>query len=95
MARDGGQVFPTTRLERNPDYDDAVPSSPYLMPVTYSGLSLRDYFAGQALIGLLGCPQWVRGVDAAAGPGEFKAYVAAHAYAMADAMLKARETERG
>ena len=61
------------------------------------GTSLRDWFAGQALIGLLTCGPWVKGLDAelTSKPGAFKPYVAAHAYLMADEMLKAREATHG
>ena len=50
------------------------------------GMSLRDYFAGQALAGIL----------AKGGSTADVAFVgfASHAYAMADAMLHVRETER-
>lgn len=46
------------------------------------GMSLRDYFAGQALAGIC-----------AAGGGPKYDFIAAHAYALADAMLKAREVK--
>lgn len=55
------------------------------------GVSRRDYFAGQALIALMSCDAWVRGLDAVTPKGELKDAVAAHTYAMADAMLEARE----
>lgn len=57
------------------------------------GMSLRDWFAGQALNGAISSrDQWsaLRADRGAAGPGE---YVAAFAYALADARLKARMLE--
>lgn len=50
-----------------------------------SGMTLRDYFAGQALVGFLACI-----------PGSHKAYAnaAREAYLYADEMLKAREEQR-
>lgn len=48
------------------------------------GMSLRDYFAGQALAGLLACPRTNGGEKA----------FALHAYKYADAMLAERQKER-
>jgi hypothetical protein len=67
---DGGPAFPFT--ERNAD------GSYYH---GHGGLTLRDWFAGQALIGLLACGECTSSVTAAAS------------YQMADAMLKAREVK--
>ena len=59
------------------------------------GMSLRDYFAGQALLGLCGNPDYVKTVkeftknDARAG----QAMAARSAYRIADAMLTARGEE--
>lgn len=58
--------------------DPAFPSNTW--PVTV-GMSLRDYFAGQALVGLLACGN-TSGV-----PMSFATW----AYEQADAMLVARE----
>ena len=44
------------------------------------GMSLRDYFAGQALMAIAGPDQW-----------ESERHVARWVYKMADAMLKARD----
>lgn len=49
--------------------------------MTYSGMTLRDYFAAAALTGLLN-PAWeANSMDAPK-----------HAYELADAMLKARQS---
>lgn len=55
-------------------------------------ISLRDYFAAQAMIALMSSDRWVRTMNshAAAADREFKAALAQHSWAMADAMLAAR-----
>ncbi|CAH1649906.1 conserved hypothetical protein [Hyphomicrobiales bacterium] len=65
--------------------NDGGPAFPVVdqgMHGTY-GISQRDYFAAQAMIGLLH-PGWE------ANAGNQPELVARHAYALADAMLKAR-----
>lgn len=47
------------------------------------GMSLRDWFAGQALAGMLSNPECITGRPA----------VAVHAYGYADAMIAAREVK--
>lgn len=73
-----GREIPQDEWGLNPALPPAPPPSPSLVP----GLTLRDWFAGQALVGIYS-GQTLDG----ARPGE----VARDAYAMADAMLKARE----
>lgn len=64
----------------------AFPSDHEFRPA-HDGMSLRDYFAGQALVGLvLKCEQ--AGDAAGAAPG-----ISEDAYKLADAMLIAREAE--
>ncbi len=70
---DGGAAFPATI--RN--YDDSL--SGFAQP----GMSLRDYFAGQALIGLLASTVEQELCDE---PRDY----AITAYSFADAMLSAR-----
>lgn len=65
IRKDGGKAFPST-----------LPHS----LTSYPGMSLRDWFAGQALTGLLAAPV---GKDTWVG-------VAKDAYSAADAMLEAR-----
>ena len=65
---DGGPAFPIQVLN-----EDGEPWKPIF------GMSLRDWFAGQALIGLIS--------DGAARPN----VTSSVAYEFADAMLKARE----
>ena len=62
--------------------------------ISSSGLSVRDYMAAKALQGLLarGIHYQTEGVRMPA-KGLEEADIAGHAYAMADAMLAAREAE--
>lgn len=53
----------------------------------FPGMLLRDWFAGQALNGLLASGKWDN-----CGVG-FGAYIAGHAGNIADAMLAARSTQ--
>ena len=77
MKIDGGPAYPTIKEELvahgiNREWEK----------VHYPGMSLRDYFAGQAL-----------GVLTALNPGTPEAY-ANMAYQLADAMLAEREKEK-
>ena len=75
MIETGGPAFPRTSSGMQPDYAEAQ-----------RGMSIRDFFAGQALIGL------VMSMGAAAGIG-FKLapdVLAGHCYVVADAMLHER-----
>jgi len=58
----------------------AFPHSQPLNPYSQHGMTLRDYFAGQALAGRL-----------ADGTDRLRQSVAEEAYAYADAMIEARE----
>ena len=76
--RDGGPAFPCSNEQftlGNPTTGDA-----------WAGLSLRDWFAGQAMasvIGLIGIPE--------DGPDDlWDASIAERTYALADAMIAAR-----
>lgn len=71
----GGQAFPLTTWQ-SPDGMIGLMNNP--------GMTLRDWFAGQAVAGLFNHSGWVATHD---GDGE---EVAKRAYAVADAMLAAR-----
>lgn len=71
LIDDGGPAYPTTRLEGS-------------RPVIYPGMSLRDYFAGQALMGV---------ADPYANHADQYQRIAAQAYELADAMIAAREAK--
>jgi len=73
---DGGPAFPTKRMEHVPFRDN--PEDGIDVIAEYPGLSIRDYFAAQALIANKG---WIVGTADDA---------ARDAYTIADAMLKAR-----
>lgn len=66
--------------------EDGGPAFPVGSSTTGQGMSLRDYFAGRALQGLMAG----RGTNPE-GFADIKAYVAAVAYRYADAMLEARD----
>ena len=70
---DGGPAFPWEDVGNTPN-----------QPTPHSGMTLRDYFAGQALVALphRGCGADLDHYDTAIA-----------AYQMADAMLKAREVK--
>jgi len=71
---DGGPAFPMS-------YDNSLA---YTYP-SHQGMTLRDWFAGQALAGLLACGE--------AHDEHTDSVTAGAAYKMADAMLKAREVK--
>jgi hypothetical protein len=81
---DGGPAFPVT-AERRPD-DTHVPG--------WDGMSLRDYFAGKALAGLLSSSESIGAMSRVAEKEGFRDssdVVSRAAYCYADAMLAARE----
>lgn len=79
-TNDGGSAFPRTAdcLRENEDL---------------SGMSLRDWFAGMALQGMLSCQDLFNEMmKLADSKVEARAIVAGEAYKFADAMLAARST---
>ena len=80
-TKNGGPAFPEHRFEH---YGDGAGRL-----TTHGGMSLRDWFAGQALAGITG-GYWSNPEMSGLGPMQ----LAAEAYAYADAMLAAR-TEGG
>lgn len=73
MKNDGGPAFPNWEI--GPDGPEGADGT---LPVP--GMSLRDWFAGQAMVGLMSDPN-------------MQTFFASKAYEIADAMLKAREGE--
>jgi hypothetical protein len=60
--------------------------------LTAANMTLRDYFAAKAMQGIYACPDHVTEPDGSGGPDPLTdSDIARLAYAMADAMLKARE----
>ena len=82
MIKDGGPIYPTTTH----GYLDG-PDGPFNMTtINYPGMSLRDWFAGQFLMGQMSFSPH-DSFDKAHMPED----VAVRAYHYADAMLKERE----
>lgn len=71
---DGGPAFPNPKVwdDDKKEYGDCW---------TSSGMSLRDYFAGQAVIGVISHRDWEGDI----------VFCAEDAYRIADEMLKARK----
>jgi len=64
--------------------------------VTFFGLTVRDYFAGQALVALgTWTPSYQATIGGVVNPAEVHAARAQWAYAQADAMLQARSLGEG
>lgn len=81
-SKDGGPAFPSQMMDRN--------GIPYAQGVF--GMSLRDYFAGQALVGVMAQGSGLR----REGNGTatiLSDEIARASYRLADAMLAARESE--
>jgi hypothetical protein len=79
ITDDGGPAFPRPIGNNGrPHFEDSEISS------EQEGMSLRDYFAGQAIVGCGGWP------GTGLGPGESFQQAAEVAYRVADAMVKAR-----
>lgn len=76
MRNDGGPAFPVNWQEW---HDQRI-----------ACMTLRDYFAAKALSGMLGNDYWAQNADETM-PSAIAA-TASCAYAVADAMLKARES---
>jgi len=72
-SNDGGAAFPQHGWTNNPEVLERMKNQ--------GGMTLRDYFAGQALAGIL----------ASANFGNVKDWIVGKAYETADAMLAARE----
>lgn len=75
--KDGGSAFPGFTVERDGDFFSNCP---------YEGMTLRDYFAGQALAGIA--------VNGANRPAVSWDVIAGASYQLADAMLKVRELRK-
>ncbi len=79
MSTTGGPAFPGLHPSKECHFQD-------------SGMTLRDYFAAKAMQGIYACPDHVTEPDGSGGPDPLTdSDIARLAYAMADAMLKARE----
>jgi len=84
MSReDGGPAFPISDASDDLHYPNGQPVTSGADAINTRGMSLRDYFAGQAISQL-----W-NGYDLKSEDSQL-ATAAAKAYALADAMLKER-----
>ena len=86
---DGGPAFPPTADMKEPHDEQAFPGRSYQSRDWWKGMSLRDWFAGQALAGILADSKEERGPDETVD--EFRQACAEGAYCFADAMLAARK----
>lgn len=87
--RTGGPAFPWSPTFQHPNSDVQ-----WTDDTNYGGMTLRDYFAGQALIALMGNADWARGLEKVVKAGSeasFKKSLALNAYNLADMMIEARE----
>lgn len=88
VREDGGSAFPNAT-------DEWCSSSERYRPASFGGMTLRDYFAAKAMQGLManpGGPVQQSGMSGWAFTNCDKNDVAALAYVIADAMLKARQS---
>ena len=81
-GRDGGPAFPVMLRESDPPMRDGS--------FGYSGMGLRDYFAGQALAGLLAMASHPDAEGLPHDEADYL-YVAGRCYTLADAMIAERE----
>lgn len=87
LIKDGGPAFPADELH------DQTP--PYRHLLATQGMTLRDYFAAKALVGLFSMEANPR-VGEMCEPFRIDKHcddMAKHAYKLADAMLAAREQQ--
>jgi hypothetical protein len=91
---DGGLVFPGTRCEQVgtvADHGFSDDDSPTYGDVIHSGMSLRDWFAAQALAGEFAAQNEITGEITNNTGDEWMLDRAKTLYRMADAMIAARK----
>lgn len=92
MARinDGGPAFPRTGYWPDTSTAGGEDMHACIASITEAekGMSLRDWFAGQALVGF---QAFVVGGWSGRMPAEMAEHIAANCYAVADAMIAHRE----
>jgi hypothetical protein len=102
MSKDGGPAFPIQYVEKI--RDDWWSGQMHEHVLEYGGMSLRDYFAAQALSGVIGQyldlvprgkPQRALDMSCNSLDADICGDFANAAYRLADAMLKAREANHG
>lgn len=94
MAKDdGGPAFPNLAKITRHGIDGIYETRE---PISEGGMSLRDWFAGQALVGIMANPERWRDIQRRYDEGKLSydgasASNATKAYSLADAMLAARK----
>jgi len=83
---DGGPAFPVPTWPRQAD---GQPMSSCEFGL--GGMSLRDWFAGQALVGILANQELLKMLEVAIKSTPARNATASYAYAIAESMLKERE----
>lgn len=73
--------------------NDGGPAFPSVDFQSLKGMSLRDYLAGQALVGILSNPSLLNTVDLHL-QGSTRQAAAVYAYAVSDAMIAAKGGEK-
>jgi hypothetical protein len=96
-TNDGGPAFPTLTIQQHQSREKDAYGVPVMtlriVGENVGGMTLRDYFAGQAMGGLLGSQATIRRLERIGdecGTGDTEE-AATWAYQMADAMLAARQ----
>lgn len=87
MSGDGGPAFPSVWMDRD-SCGELVPRE------QYAGMTLRDWFAGQALAALFQTTPTDNPYLGNPEGRSLEVWVASAAYDYADAMLRAREADR-
>ena len=94
---DGGPAFPTrvtARIQPYIEYDPQMgpPPPPQIVEGFVTGMSLRDWFAGLALIGIVSGPRRPS-VEELQQVGDIAVLLVRTAYAFSDEMLRERARE--
>lgn len=95
-AHDGGPAFPAMKKWQADEFGQAS-NTGYFVTEAHGGMSLRDYFAAQAMaasVGVLMTKELMPHLEECSSRKGMTAeeYIADGAYTMADAMLKARKS---
>lgn len=90
QIKDGGPAFPRAASEYEPN---ELRSDGLIAALPYNGMSLRDWYAGQALIGMLSNDEFIKAMVLEELTNKTKHHKSAAigAYRFADAMIAERE----
>ncbi len=89
--KDGGAAFPVITTELKRYHDDTHNADHYIGNVSsVGGMSLRDWFAGQALAGIMANSDYLVSARDGSKGHRVDVVIASNAYDIADAMLLAR-----